>query len=110
MLPNWKGGGSSSCTFGHDFFIYRNTLTFQFDACSRANAKAFLGVLPEKNYVATLVKGQPKNVVQREAVPYRRQQQPSMIQGGQMKEYQLTGLSWLAHMFENGQSCILADE
>lgn len=27
-----------------------------------------------------------------------------------MKDYQLAGLSFLAYMWENGQSCILADE
>jgi SWI/SNF-related matrix-associated actin-dependent regulator of chromatin subfamily A member 5 len=77
---------------------------------SRAHAREYLGVLPEKNYIATLLKGTPKNAVHREAVPYRRLTQPKTIQGGQMKDYQLTGLSFLAWNFENGQNCILADE
>jgi SNF2 family DNA or RNA helicase len=36
--------------------------------------------------------------------------QPELIVGGEMKQYQLEGLSFLAHMYHNGISCILGDE
>ncbi|KAJ7455925.1 P-loop containing nucleoside triphosphate hydrolase protein [Mycena galericulata] len=36
--------------------------------------------------------------------------QPDLIVGGEMKEYQLAGLSFLAHMYHNGINCILGDE
>ncbi|KAJ7665099.1 P-loop containing nucleoside triphosphate hydrolase protein [Mycena polygramma] len=36
--------------------------------------------------------------------------QPELIVGGEMKEYQLAGLSFLAHMYDNGINCILGDE
>ncbi|KAJ6486071.1 P-loop containing nucleoside triphosphate hydrolase protein [Mycena vitilis] len=36
--------------------------------------------------------------------------QPQLIVGGEMKEYQLAGLSFLAHMYDNGINCILGDE
>ncbi|KAF8204452.1 P-loop containing nucleoside triphosphate hydrolase protein [Mycena galopus ATCC 62051] len=36
--------------------------------------------------------------------------QPKLIVGGQMKDYQLAGLSFLAHMYHNGINCILGDE
>ncbi|KAF7347362.1 ISWI chromatin-remodeling complex ATPase ISW2 [Mycena venus] len=36
--------------------------------------------------------------------------QPELIVGGEMKEYQLAGLSFLAHMYHNGVNCILGDE
>ncbi|KAJ7762395.1 P-loop containing nucleoside triphosphate hydrolase protein [Mycena maculata] len=36
--------------------------------------------------------------------------QPELIVGGEMKEYQLAGLSFLAHMYHNGINCILGDE
>ncbi|KAJ6623193.1 P-loop containing nucleoside triphosphate hydrolase protein [Mycena sp. CBHHK59/15] len=36
--------------------------------------------------------------------------QPELVVGGEMKEYQLTGLSFLAHMYHNGINCILGDE
>ncbi|KAF9531634.1 P-loop containing nucleoside triphosphate hydrolase protein [Crepidotus variabilis] len=36
--------------------------------------------------------------------------QPSMIKNGQMKDYQLHGLSFLAWMYHNGMNCILGDE
>ncbi|GBE87288.1 ISWI chromatin-remodeling complex ATPase ISW2 [Sparassis crispa] len=37
-------------------------------------------------------------------------EQPKLVKGGQMKDYQLHGLSFLAWMFENGMNCILGDE
>ncbi|KAF4588526.1 hypothetical protein EYR40_010078 [Pleurotus pulmonarius] len=37
-------------------------------------------------------------------------QQPSLIRGGVMKDYQLLGLSFLAYMYHNGMNCILGDE
>ncbi|RDB18237.1 putative global transcription activator SNF2L1 [Hypsizygus marmoreus] len=37
-------------------------------------------------------------------------EQPGLIQGGQMKDYQLEGLSFLVTMYNNGMNCILGDE
>lgn len=79
------------------------------DAFLRAHAKVYLAVLPEKNHVANLLKGYEGRVLN-EVVPYHKLEQPKTIQGGTMKDYQLSGLSFLAYMFENGQNCILADE
>ncbi|KAF5368290.1 hypothetical protein D9757_010533 [Collybiopsis confluens] len=42
-------------------------------------------------------------------VPAHQQEQPKNILG-QMKDYQLVGLSFLANMYENGLNCILGDE
>ena len=36
--------------------------------------------------------------------------QPTMMKGGQLKEYQLTGLSWLISLYNNNLNGILADE
>ncbi|KAJ7664940.1 P-loop containing nucleoside triphosphate hydrolase protein [Mycena rosella] len=36
--------------------------------------------------------------------------QPELIVGGEMKEYQLAGLSFLAHMYHNGINALLGDE
>ena len=36
--------------------------------------------------------------------------QPSFIQNGQMRAYQIEGLNWLANNYNNGINCILADE
>ncbi|KAG6849128.1 hypothetical protein H0H93_011075 [Arthromyces matolae] len=36
--------------------------------------------------------------------------QPKLIRAGQMKDYQLEGLSFLVAMYKNGMSCILGDE
>jgi SNF2 family DNA or RNA helicase len=45
------------------------------------------------------------------SVPYRRLEQPSLIaQDAVMKDYQLSGLSFLAFCAENGINAILADE
>ncbi|KAJ7492086.1 P-loop containing nucleoside triphosphate hydrolase protein [Mycena latifolia] len=37
-------------------------------------------------------------------------EQPKLIEGGEMQEYQLAGLSFLAYMYANGINGILADE
>lgn len=36
--------------------------------------------------------------------------QPTMLKGGQLKEYQLTGLQWLVSLYNNNLNGILADE
>lgn len=36
--------------------------------------------------------------------------QPAMLQGGMLKEYQLTGLQWLVSLYNNNLNGILADE
>lgn len=41
---------------------------------------------------------------------HRLTQQPSVIKGGAMRKYQLDGLNWLIHLFDNGINGILADE
>jgi len=43
-------------------------------------------------------------------VTHRISVQPSVIKGGQMRKYQLEGLNWLIHLFDNGINGILADE
>ncbi|KAI5479678.1 nucleosome remodeling complex ATPase subunit (Snf2h) [Pseudohyphozyma bogoriensis] len=81
------------------------------DQFLRAHADVFLPVLPEKNHVANLLKGFPVGTVHREAVPYKKLEQPKTIDNTcVMKDYQLHGLSFLAYQYENGQNCILADE
>ncbi|KAL5513905.1 hypothetical protein ACEPAG_2666 [Sanghuangporus baumii] len=37
-------------------------------------------------------------------------QQPSLVSGGTLKDYQLEGVAWMASLWENGISGILADE
>ncbi|KAK9861243.1 hypothetical protein WJX84_005000 [Apatococcus fuscideae] len=41
---------------------------------------------------------------------HRLSAQPSVIANGQMREYQLQGLNWLIHLYDNGINGILADE
>lgn len=45
-----------------------------------------------------------------EGAGHRLQVQPSVISGGKMREYQLQGLNWLIHLYDNGINGILADE
>ncbi|TPX69543.1 hypothetical protein SpCBS45565_g02258 [Spizellomyces sp. 'palustris'] len=40
----------------------------------------------------------------------RTKRQPSLVTGGEMREYQLVGMEWLISLYENGLSGILADE
>lgn len=44
------------------------------------------------------------------AVTHRVTQQPSCIKHGQMRKYQIEGLNWLIHLYDNGINGILADE
>jgi SWI/SNF-related matrix-associated actin-dependent regulator of chromatin subfamily A member 5 len=37
-------------------------------------------------------------------------EQPAYIQGGQMRDYQLTGVNFLIYLFNHGLSGILGDE
>eukprot|EP00798_Chlamydomonas_sp_ICE-L_P018351 gene18351-24816_t len=41
---------------------------------------------------------------------HRLQIQPSIISGAVMREYQMQGLNWLIHLYDNGINGILADE
>ena len=41
---------------------------------------------------------------------HRLQVQPSIITGGVLREYQMQGLNWLIHLYDNGINGILADE
>ncbi|KAG1678034.1 hypothetical protein FOA52_000830 [Chlamydomonas sp. UWO 241] len=41
---------------------------------------------------------------------HRVQAQPSLITGGTLREYQLQGLNWMIHLYDNGVNGILADE
>ena len=43
-------------------------------------------------------------------VAHRLMQQPSVIKHGIMREYQMQGLNWLIHLYDNGINGILADE
>lgn len=40
----------------------------------------------------------------------RERAQPKMVTGGQLRDYQLQGIVWLASLYENGLNGILADE
>ncbi len=42
-------------------------------------------------------------------VPHRLSVQPSIVTG-KMREYQIQGLNWLIHLYDNGINGILADE
>jgi hypothetical protein len=41
---------------------------------------------------------------------HRLQVQPSILTGGTLREYQMQGLNWLIHLYDNGINGILADE
>jgi len=51
------------------------------------------------------------NATSRGFIPFKLvTQQPSLIKNGEMKQYQLTGLSFLIWLYENGMGGILGDE
>jgi len=45
-----------------------------------------------------------------ESAGHRLMVQPSIIVGGKMRDYQMQGLNWLIHLYDNGINGILADE
>ncbi len=45
-----------------------------------------------------------------EVAGHRLQVQPSIIAHGKLREYQMQGLNWLIHLYDNGINGILADE
>jgi hypothetical protein len=71
-----------------------------------ANKDLFLPLLPKHNYVARLVaNGNAQPIVEYEELT----EQPKGVKAT-MKPYQLSGLSYLAHLYNNGFSGILGDE
>ncbi|KIY73274.1 hypothetical protein CYLTODRAFT_485710 [Cylindrobasidium torrendii FP15055 ss-10] len=71
------------------------------------NISVFSAVLPAKS---TFVDSITQESQGRPVAFSELTQQPSLIQGGEMKDYQLHGLSFLANMYRNGMNCILGDE
>ncbi|KAJ6520387.1 P-loop containing nucleoside triphosphate hydrolase protein [Mycena sanguinolenta] len=75
-----------------------------------ANRSLFEPLLPENStFFAHLV----KEMTEKATPPLPMRDfvvQPDLIVGGEMKGYQLVGLSYLAHMYHNGINCILGDE
>ena len=45
-----------------------------------------------------------------EAAGHRLSVQPAIITGGKLREYQMQGLNWMIHLYDNGINGILADE
>jgi SWI/SNF-related matrix-associated actin-dependent regulator of chromatin subfamily A member 5 len=73
-----------------------------------------LPLLPKQNNYYTKLLSRPENAQQQASswvTPYQEiMQQPSLIKNGQMKHYQLQGLSFLAWLHANGMGGILGDE
>jgi len=71
----------------------------------------FQPLLPATNYYTKV----PESVINKANaqgfIPYRSlTEQPSLIKNGQMKQYQLEGLSFLVWLYSNGMNGILGDE
>ena len=74
--------------------------------CFRKSRGRHAGKYTEEMEDADLLKDEAANDV----VPHRLSQQPSVIKHGIMREYQMQGLNWLIHLYDNGINGILADE
>ncbi|KAK3073571.1 hypothetical protein LTR53_004723 [Teratosphaeriaceae sp. CCFEE 6253] len=80
------------------------------DAFLLANKDYFLPLLPATNYITKLEGKMNAQTSARGTVPYvALEEQPQGVTAT-MKPYQLTGLSFLVHMYNNGMSPILGDE
>ncbi|KAG1809082.1 SNF2 family N-terminal domain-containing protein [Suillus subaureus] len=71
----------------------------------------FQPLLPSTSFFDTLRKEIKETEGSTAYVPLRvLMTQPSLIKGGEMKDYQLQGLAFLIYMYKNGMNCILGDE
>ena len=71
----------------------------------------FKPLLPASNFYTKLSKGEVADAVTRGFTPFKEIiEQPSLIKNGQMKQYQLHGLSFLSWLHQNGIGGILGDE
>jgi SWI/SNF-related matrix-associated actin-dependent regulator of chromatin subfamily A member 5 len=71
----------------------------------------FKPLLPNSNFYAKLSAEEVAAATSNGIIPRKKiAQQPALIQNGQMKEYQLEGLSFLIWLYENGIGGILGDE
>jgi SNF2 family DNA or RNA helicase len=70
----------------------------------------FTPLLPATNYFRKLSEADRHAGMERGFVPYKELVQPSSIKGGEMKAYQVVGLSILAWLHANGMGGILGDE
>ncbi|CAO1621065.1 unnamed protein product [Parajaminaea phylloscopi] len=96
-LCKWKGLSYAECTWEADDEIRK----IGKNAIDGYIARASSGMQPARsqNYGAN----RPKYV--------RMSEQPAYLSdGGQLKEFQLTGLNWLAYLWSQSESGILADE
>ncbi|VDB91569.1 unnamed protein product [Peniophora sp. CBMAI 1063] len=77
-----------------------------------AHRALFEDVLPPKNpYLASVEKEMQSKAGRGSHVPLRQlDEQPSLVTGGSLKAYQMTGVSFLAWMYDNGMNCMLGDE
>ncbi|KAJ6541806.1 P-loop containing nucleoside triphosphate hydrolase protein [Mycena capillaripes] len=79
-----------------------------------ANRALFEPLLPSRSHPTAFFSTLIKEMEGKHATPPLPRHdfvaQPELIVGGEMKEYQLAGLSFLAHMYNNGINCILGDE
>ena len=68
-------------------------------------------LLPASNFYTKLSKDDVAEGVSNGFIPFKEiTQQPSLIKNGQMKQYQLHGLSFLSWLHDNGIGGILGDE
>ncbi|KIJ64208.1 hypothetical protein HYDPIDRAFT_28649 [Hydnomerulius pinastri MD-312] len=71
----------------------------------------FQPLLPSTNFFDSLRKEMDGTSGKVSYVPFHTlTEQPKLIVGGEMKDYQLQGLAFLVYMYNNGMNCILGDE
>jgi SNF2 family DNA or RNA helicase len=73
-----------------------------FDFCRRSKGRSHSKAAEEREDAALIADS--------DSVTHRLTQQPSCIKFGTMREYQLQGLNWMIHLYDNGINGILADE
>lgn len=114
LLADWGaecGGNVFACTLGHDLRV-KGRREWASGARRVSEGKSH----ETRKQKLTCQKQRPQRAekeadAQEEALDDERlAKQPSVLQNGTLREYQLEGLNWLIKLYNNGISGILADE
>ncbi|EEB08866.2 chromodomain helicase hrp1 [Schizosaccharomyces japonicus yFS275] len=96
-----------------EYFVKWNQLPY--DACTWEDAATIAQLAPEKVRSFLRRETSPylpfKGVYYNTRPAYRKlDKQPSYIKGGELRDFQLTGLNWMAYLWHRNENGILADE
>lgn len=96
-----------------EYFVKWRQLPY--DNCTWEDADVIYSMAPNEVYQFLQRENSPylpyKGVFYNTRPPYRKlEKQPSYIKGGEIRDFQLTGINWMAYLWHRNENGILADE